>query len=46
MVWHKDGITRLDYIDPHNLAQLADDAAMLSGGGLELLGKTKNVWFV
>ena len=28
-----------DFIDPYNLAQLADDAAMLSGGGLQLLGK-------
>ena len=34
-----DLLEEKDFIDPHNLAQLADDTAMLSGGGLQLLGK-------
>ena len=34
-----DVLEEKDFIDPYNLAQLADDAAMLSGGGLQLLGK-------
>ena len=34
-----ESLDEKDFIDPHNLAQLADDTAMLSGGGLSLLGK-------
>ena len=37
-----DQLEEKDFIDPHNLAQLADDTAMLSGGGLQLLGKKMN----
>ena len=34
-----ENLDEKDFLDPHNLAQLADDAAMLSGGGLQLLAR-------